>query len=63
MNRVSVKSPGRDTVTGMLHAAFLKAPSVAVQVAVVDPIGKFEPLGGVHATVTGMMPPVAVGVA
>ena len=41
-----------NTVTVKLHVAVLPDVSVAVQVTVVVPTGKIEPLGGLHTEVT-----------
>jgi hypothetical protein len=48
------------TVTEKLHIVLLLQESVAVQMAVVVPGGKVLPLGGLHITVTGEQPPLAV---
>ena len=50
------------TVTVKEQVALLLAVSVAVQVTVVTPLAKLEPLGGVQATVTPGQLSVAVAV-
>jgi hypothetical protein len=49
------------TVTVKLHVAVLPAASVAMQLTVLAPFGKVEPVGGSHATVTPGALSVAVG--
>ena len=48
------------TVTVKLQLAVLFDASVAEQLTVVVPIGKLDPDGGVHVTVTGLQLSVAV---
>ena len=49
------------TVTLNVHRSVRCIASVATHEAVELPMGKLEPDGGVHATVTGATPPVAIG--
>jgi len=48
----SCKHPPLNTLTVNVHTEVLFAASVAVQVTVVVPTGKVDPLGGLQATVT-----------
>jgi hypothetical protein len=48
-------------VTLKLHVAACRRASTAVHATSVDPIGNVLPLGGVHAVVTGAVPPEATG--
>src|SRR5512143_781288 len=50
-----------NTVTVKLHGAVRPAVSVAVQVTVVVPTGKVDPLAGTHAVVTPGQLSVAIG--
>src|SRR5437762_7434714 len=50
------------TVTVKRHVAWFVEASVAVQMTVVEPMGKVAPLGGAHAFVTPRQLSVAVGV-
>jgi hypothetical protein len=52
---------GRVTVTVNEQLAVRRTASIAVQVTVVEPRLKAEPLGGVHVTDTGAVPPATVG--
>jgi len=51
-----------NTVTEKLQLAVFPDASVAVQVTVVVPAGRIDPLGGLHATVTPGQLSEAVGV-
>lgn len=62
MNRVSVSSGVRSTVTAKEHCAVRFRPSVAVHCTVVVPSGKTEADCGVHDTLTGAWPPLPDGV-
>ena len=53
---------GTVTVIANVHESVRCWLSVAVQVTVVGPIGKIDPLAGVHAIVTGGAPLATVGV-
>jgi hypothetical protein len=50
------------TTTPDVHEAFCCAASTAVHVNDVVPTGKSDPDGGEHVVVTGVTPPVTVGV-
>ena len=50
--QVMTGSGGAITVTVKLHEARISGPRVAVQVTVVVPAGKGDPLGGVQVTIT-----------
>ena len=52
---------GDVTVTPKLHDAVWRFASTALHVTRVGPIGYSAPLGGMHATVIGALPPAAVG--
>lgn len=60
---VPTRSVGDDNVTATANEqlAVRWTASVAVQVTVVEPSAKVEPLGGVQETVTGAVPPVTAG--
>jgi hypothetical protein len=60
-NFVALNCGGRVTVTGKAHDEVRWSASRAVQLTLVDPTGKLDPLGGVHDVVTGVVPPVTVG--
>jgi hypothetical protein len=62
MNRVSVSSGVRFTVTANEHDAVRFKPSVAVHSTDVVPSGNVEPDAGVQDTLTGAWPPPAEGV-
>ncbi|MFA5910094.1 MAG: hypothetical protein WC815_15035 [Vicinamibacterales bacterium] len=59
---MSVNCGVRLIVTGKVQDAERLSESVAVHVTVVAPSGKVELEAGVHATATGSLPPLAVGV-
>src|ERR1041385_94991 len=51
-----------NTVTEKLHIAVFPAASVAVQVTIVEPVGRQEPGGGTQATCTPGQSSIAVGI-
>jgi hypothetical protein len=62
-NLVSVRRGGggtKSTTTANEQLAVRRTASVAAQVTVVNPTGKFEPLDGVHDTDTGWVPSVTL---
>jgi hypothetical protein len=59
--RFSVVDVELDTLTDDWHEATRCNASTAVHVSAVEPTGKSDPDGGVHALPTGVAPPVTAG--